>query len=427
MADVITRLYQQFDPVRPLGAHEDNLYVDWQSRTGVEDIKRTAVRSVLLAGDAPTTTLITGHRGVGKTTEMIRMKVRLESGEGEAKHFVSMLRGQDWLDLDDIRAEDIVFQTVRQLVSDLNNHAGVTFRHDQIKEWGKALVDWLKTAGIDGGGDWLKISLSLKDFPAARDDFRAVLRGQLPTLIDTVNERLLKPAKQQLARAGTRGGIVVIVDDLDKIRPRAIADRAEVTNQEQIFVHESELLRALDCDAIYSIPIELAYSHAQNDLVTAYGARPLHLPVIALTSPDNQPSPEGRSALLDIYARRVAAAGAGNAAVFEDDALRDDVLLSTGGYVRSLGTGMREALRTVDTLPITRSAVATVFNRLARDMRRGLEPGDRELIDEVAASGAESDNPAFFRLLRSGYLLAYQDDGSDWYAPHPWLRFDGTR
>ncbi len=40
-----------------------------------------------------------------------------------------------WLDLDDIRAEDIVFQTVRQLVSDLGDQAGLTFRREQAKEF----------------------------------------------------------------------------------------------------------------------------------------------------------------------------------------------------------------------------------------------------------------------------------------------------
>lgn len=421
MADVITRLYRQFDPVRPLGAQEDNLYVDWQSRTGLEDIKRTVVRSVMLAGDAPTTTLVTGHRGVGKTTELIRTKRRLESGEGEAKHFVSMLRGQEWLDLDDIHAEDIVFETVRQLVSDLTK-AGVTMQAARVGEWGKSFVEWLRKADINAGPDWLQISLTLKDFPAERDSFRSLLRGQLPTLIDTVNTQLLKPAKDQLAREGARGGIVVIVDDLDKIRPRPLTTRADMTNQEQIFVLQSELLRALDCDAIYSVPIELAYSHAQNDLVAAYGARALHLPAIALTDRQGQPLDEGRQSLLDIYSRRVKAANAETERIFADYQLRDEVLLSTGGLVRSLGTAMREVLRDVDALPIVQADVDRAFKRLARDMRRGLEAGDREIIDEVATTRAESDKPAFFRLLRSSYVLAYQDDESDWYAPHPWLR-----
>lgn len=425
MADVITRLYQQFDPVRPLGAHEDNLYVDWQTRTGLEDIKKTAVRSVLLAGDQPTWTLVTGHRGVGKTTELRRMKTRLESGTGEQRHFVSMLAGEQWLDLQDIRAEDIVFQTVRQLVSDLSSSADVTFPRQQIQEWGKSVVDWLKSAQIDAGSDWLKVSLTLKDFPAHRDDFRGLLRGQLPSLIDTVNDKLIRPARVELARKGIGGGIVVIVDDLDKIAPRIVSDSQQLTNQEQIFVHESKLLRSLDCDAIYSIPIELAYSHAQNDLTTTYGARPLHLPVIAQVDADGQPLAPGREALRDIYDRRVRAANADRERIFAEDALLEDLLLSTGGHVRSLSTGMREILRTADALPIGRELVEIAFKRLARDMRRGLEPGDLAVLTKVRETGAESDEPAFYRLLRSSYLLAYQDDACDWYAPHPWLRLGG--
>jgi hypothetical protein len=117
----------------------------------------------------------------------------------------------------------------------------------------------------------------------------------------------------------------------------------------------------------------------------------------------------------------VAEAGATDVPVFTEEALLDAVLASTGGHVRSLCIAARELLDQVDTLPIGRDVVDRVFRRLARDMRRGLEQGDREVLAEVAAKGQESDNPAFFRLLRNGYLLAYQDDESDWYMPHPWL------
>lgn len=425
MPDLITRLYQQFDPVKALGAHEDSLYVDWQARTGIEDIKRTAVRSVLLAGDSPTWTLVTGHRGAGKTTELVRMQAQLESASGAERHFVSFLHGQQWLDLEDVRAEDIVFQIVRQLVTDLKDHAPGIFRGEEIREWGKDFAQWFKTLGLDLGGDWFGISFTLKDFPSHRDDFRDFLRGQLPNLIDRVNERLIRPAKAHLAREGIRGGIVVIADDLDKIPPRVLSDTQHLTNQEQIFVHESQLLRALDCDAIYSIPIELAYSHAQNDLANTYGARPLHLPIIALADRARSPLPAGRGALRDIYDRRVTAAGAAHERIFADEALLNELLHSSGGHVRSLCIAIREVLRDASRLPLGTDEVRRALKRLHRDMRRGLEAGDAELVRAVADSGEESDEPAFFRLLRSSYVLAYQDDESDWYAPHPWLSVGG--
>jgi hypothetical protein len=39
--DVVTALYRQFDPLRPLAADESRLYVDWQGAVGIEDVKAT--------------------------------------------------------------------------------------------------------------------------------------------------------------------------------------------------------------------------------------------------------------------------------------------------------------------------------------------------------------------------------------------------
>ena len=247
------------------------------------------------------------------------------------------------------------------------------------------------------------------------------MRGQLPSLFDNVNQRLLAPARQHLAERGVNGGVVAIVDDLDKIPQRALGDAQKTTNHEQLFLHEGRLLRSLQCDALYTIPIELAYSHAQNELVNTFGSRILSLPVMALRDQHGKPEPAALEALRSIYQRRVSEANAAGVAVFADEALLSDVLASTGGHVRSLCIAMRELLDQVDEMPISADIVERVFHRLARDMRRGLEPGDREVLSAVAADGQACDEPAFFRLLRNGYLLAYQVDESDWYAPHPWL------
>ncbi len=275
--------------------------------------------------------------------------------------------------------------------------------------------------GIEVGPDWLKLSFTLKDFPGKRDEFRDLLRGQLPSLFDNVNQQLLLPARQHLAEQGVTGGVVAIVDDLDKIPLRVLGDAQRTTNHEQLFLHQARLLRSLHCDALYTIPIELAYSHAQNELVSSFGGRILSLPVIALRDRTGDAQPAAFDALRSIYEKRVAEAEAANVAVFTDETLLDETLASTGGHVRSLCIAMRELLDQVDTLPIDREVVDRVFRRLARDMRRGLEPSDRTVLAEVAETCEESDDPAFFRLLRNGYLLAYQDDGSDWYLPHPWL------
>lgn len=421
MADAADALYQQFNPILPLAADETSLYVDWQRPVGIEDVKHTLVNAFVRAGDQNVWRLFSGHSGVGKTTELFRVGKRLSDGVRGTRFFVSMLRSEQWLDLDDIRAEDVAFQMIRQLVNDLVERGGMTFKADEAKGWGRRIWEWVGQTGIQVGPDWLKLSFTLKDFPGKRDEFRDLLRGQLPSLFDNVNERLLLPARQHLAAHGIQGGVVVIVDDLDKIPPRVLGDAQGTTNHEQLFLHEGRLLRSLHCDALYTIPIGLAYSHAQNELMTSFGGRILSLPVIALRDRSGQPQPAALGALRSIYDRRVAEAGATDVPVFADDALLDETLESTGGHVRSLCIAVRELLDQVDALPIGRDVVDRGFRRLARDMRRGLEQGDRQVLAEVAAAGRESDSPAFFRLLRRGYILAYQDDEADWYRPHPWL------
>lgn len=57
--------------------------------------------------------MFTGHRGVGKTTELKRVKRMLEDGEAGRPMFVSLLEVEQWLDLQDVQAPDIIFHMVR--------------------------------------------------------------------------------------------------------------------------------------------------------------------------------------------------------------------------------------------------------------------------------------------------------------------------
>jgi hypothetical protein len=295
--DVLKALYGQFDPLRPLGADETWLYVDWQVDVGIEDVKNTLVNAFVRGGDQNVWRLFSGHRGVGKTTELLRVGERLAAGVGGTRFFVSMLQSEQWLDLDDIRAEDVAFQMIRQLVTDLIGRGGMSFMAAQAKGWGRRIWEWAGQTGIQVGPDWLKLSFTLKDFPGKRDEFRDLLRGQLSSLFDNVNQGLLLPAREHLAKQGIDGGIVAIVDDLDKIPLRLVGDAQATTNHEQLFLHEGRLLRSLHCDVLYTIPIELAYSHAQNELVNSFGGRILSLPVIALRDKNGRPQPAALEAL----------------------------------------------------------------------------------------------------------------------------------
>ena len=93
----IEALYQQFDPAVPLEADEEDLYVDWQNAVGPVNVKKLLANSIARSGTVPVTRLFTGHRGVGKTTELKRVQRMLTTGQASRKLFVSLLEAEEWL------------------------------------------------------------------------------------------------------------------------------------------------------------------------------------------------------------------------------------------------------------------------------------------------------------------------------------------
>jgi Cdc6-like AAA superfamily ATPase len=229
--DDVTALYRELDPMRPLRGDEDALYVDWQRRLDPDgmDAKSRLVNMFRrnASAERPVTRLLTGHRGCGKTTELNRVRDALSGAQHERRVFVSMLFADEWLDLEDVQPEDLVLQIVRQLAGDLSA-AGVGFGEQELKAFFASLWKRAKGTKLDAvsvGADPLKFSFKLEHFPTARDEFRALLRGQLTTVFDLVNRELLPHARQELARDGY-DDIVLIVDDLDRILRRCSSKAA---------------------------------------------------------------------------------------------------------------------------------------------------------------------------------------------------------
>ena len=111
--DVLRALYGQFDPTRALEVEETDLYVNWQEDKTIapDDVKKLLARAIARS-EIPMCRLFTGHRGVGKTTELKRVKRILETGGAGRKLFVSFLLAQEWMDLQDVKAPDIIFNIV---------------------------------------------------------------------------------------------------------------------------------------------------------------------------------------------------------------------------------------------------------------------------------------------------------------------------
>ncbi len=427
----IAALYRQIDPLRPLEADEDDLYVDWQQRLlPGDDVKSRLVGSLIRSASSgyPVTRLLTGHRGSGKTTELNRVRRALQSGAAGRKVFVSRLNAQMWLDLDDLQVEDLMLQVVRQLASDLRAE-GMRLVANWYRGFFQSILARMRGVSVESmevGIDPVRFSFTRKDFPSERDQFRTLLRGQLPTVLDLVNTELLPEARRYLKTQGYED-LLLIVDDLDKMPKKLVDDRH--TNHEQLFLDNSSTLRAFNCSVLMTIPIDLAYSRAQGRLRAQYGAAIATVPLVTVADRSGAPVGAGVEALVEVVGRRALAAGGGPgdpaacaAALFEDRELLLRLVRLSGGLLRELFVLLTELLDRVDDLPVSRATVERYVPRAAFDLARGLFPADKEVLRQVAATHEAAEEPRFFDLLRNHYVFAYEAglDGY-WYGLNPLL------
>lgn len=432
----VAALYAALDPLRPLGAKEDALYVDWQKELDPQatDTKSRLARAFIrnASPERPITRLLTGHKGSGKTTELNRVRRRLYEGDEDKRVFVSTLFAQRWLDLEDLQPEDLVLQIVRQLVTDLGE-AGMPLGEKRFTEFLRSLTQKVRGVQLEKaevGLQPLKFSFALQDFPTARDEFREVLRGQLPTVFDLVNKELLPAAREHVRGNGGYDDILLIVDDLDKI-PQKILANGRVTNHENLFLDNAATLRAITCSLLLTVPIELAYSPAQGRLRDDYGALIVTVPLISIADREGNRNQSGEDAMIEILGRRAQAAFGGETSepleaamrIFSDEDLLRRVVCLSGGHVRSLLVLVTELLDWIEELPITETTVSRYIPRAAKDLARALSKSDRLLLKELEASGEPPEDPRFWDLVRNHYVFAYEaGDEEYWYGLNPLIK-----
>ncbi|NEP17323.1 MAG: AAA family ATPase [Leptolyngbya sp. SIO4C1] len=238
---ILRSIYNAFDPFRPLPAG-DPAYVNCSNVRGEENILVDVGREILL-NDRHTHQLYTGHRGAGKSTELLRLKADLEENGYRVVYFAAE---EDDIDPEDAQYTDILLACTRNLLKDLRGESS------RIKEWLRSrkaeLTDALQSeVNLDEIGaevPFSKLTATLKVSPTARAQIRKIVEPHTPSLLEALNN-FITDAMAQASQQGT-GKLVLIVDSLDRIPP-IIRGQSDRSNHEQIFIDRSEQLKMLDC------------------------------------------------------------------------------------------------------------------------------------------------------------------------------------
>lgn len=421
----LPRFYRAANPSRPLKVaqpEDRRYYIDFSSVRGgdiVSELGRTIVR---LSPDVPTTQLFTGHIGCGKSTELFRLKGGLEQQNFHVVYFES---DRD-LEMADVDISDILLMVAHQVTESMES-VGIRLRPTYLEKLFSNLLETLRSpleiSDVSFSVGIAAITARAKESPEMRSQLRQYLEPRTKGIIDAVNSEILDAANEQL-RAQGKKGLVVIVDNLDRIDPIARADGR--SQSEYLFVDRGEQLKRLKCHVVYTIPLALIFSDELPRLSNRFGVAPKLLSMVPVTTRTGEPLPRGRSLLQKMVMVRA----------FPDLKERDrwqqinqvfdspDTLMRlvgiSGGHMRNLMRLLYGCLQKGD--PPIRAATLEAVIRDERDALMGLiDAQDWALLFEAVSEGDEQGNAAYSPLLRSLFLYEYRDAEGRWFGLNPVL------
>ncbi len=421
----LARLFRACNPNESLQP-SDPRYVHLSDVRGT-DLVKTIARSLRMADPTqPDVKLFAGHRGIGKTSELYRLRQELQNSAPPL--YVVYADVTRTLDVNDLDFPDLLVFVASEVHAQLSDARipGFTPATKYLQRVWDDLRNLLGSDVVLQGGEadigYASLAVELKNRPNARTRLREAIEKQATHLLAAVND-LLGDAVAQLRRAQYEG-LVLIIDGLDKLVLRAVDDGGKSTH-ERLFLDRSEQLAALNAHVVYTVPISLFYSPRCGQLAQTVGEFNVPLPMIRLRDEHRsaiRPATLGMQKLWEIIDLRCKFAGIDSAAVFDDEETCHDLCEMSGGHPRHLMMFLQSALSEIDALPITREAVEQAIRNYANSLLR-------EIPDKYWSCLRDFDEPQddipktddYQEMLFLLHIFEYMN-GRPWYEVNPVLR-----
>ncbi len=435
-AKTLREAYNSANPTEPLKPG-DPRYVNCTDVRGDEDTVRKMFK-IISYSDKPTHQLFTGHRGCGKSTELLRLKERLEGD----KFYIVYFAADEDLDANDLTYTDLLLSIARRVIAQTSEE-GIDLGDALItvetwfaevvyeqSEW-KRVEQELTTQAEFGtslpkaipliGRVLSRLTEQIKTGDEIKRQIRQRLDSKIPQLIGGLND-LLHRADVEVQRKGQRG-VVVIVDNLDRVTRKDLGDGR--TSHDALFIEHGDQLCALRCHTIYTVPISMVYGLSARNLDGIFDRRHV-LPMIKSHEPREKgagPSEAGVQKLRDIVGLRI-----------DVDALCEPEAVEyfceiCGGHPRDLMTLVRSSIEDADEdapKPITLAAAKRAGNQLVSAFSRMIPEEYFPKLAAVYETNKIKKDADHQAMLFSQSVLEYAGDPDDaepekepWHDVHP--------
>ncbi|HBE19141.1 MAG TPA: KAP family P-loop domain-containing protein [Cyanobacteria bacterium UBA11149] len=397
----------------------------------VEELGRTIS---LLSPEDPTCQLFTGHIGCGKSTELFRLKAQLEQQDFHVVYFES---SQD-LDMADVDISDILLSIARSVSENLES-IGISLKPKYFAKLFSDIKDFLQTPvelSVEGelSVGIARITARTKDSPQTREKLRQHLEPRTQGILDAINTEIIEPAIEKLKARG-KNGLVVIIDNLDRVDPRPV--HAGRSQPEYLFIDRGSQLRRLKCHVVYTIPLALMFSNEYETLKNRLGGgvAPKILPMVPILSRDGREFPQGMALLRQLVLTRAFPQVEPQSRlelieeVFDSIETLNRLCRVSGGHIRNLLGLLYNCLQQEDP-PFSRSCLESVIKGYRDDLALAVEDDEWDLLSQVVQQQCVKGEKEYQTLLRSMFVYEYRDDLGRWFGINPALaetpRFQGA-
>ena len=423
-----TQLRLATSQTQGIAAGEPDFYVpiDDPGVRGVDLCQR--LHSIVTFTVGPAVTLVTGPRGSGKTSDLLRFGDQLRDRPFLYADIEDVLRPNEPID-----AGRLLISIVALLVKDVARGKGDAHKVPDARSFLDRLKSALGRLRIDGfditlGGDTGPASLdvTMRASLADSDDVRRQVQQAMKNARAEFRREMFDIIGE-LSRAltTTPGRLpVLVVDSLDHLRgqtdPAAINSYRSVRESvEALFADFGDELRLPGFHVVYCVPSYVHCSWAGlHDMLN-----------IKTITERGDLFPPGLSALERVLRARVPH-GETLERLIPDRRQLETVLVNSGGSFRDLFRLLEAVIFNAPQAPATDASIAGAVAEYRRQFMGGPSGLNREQVEILAQVAADSQyiptgaQQADFEFLETlGAILRYPDGPSGyWLGVHPLLR-----
>jgi len=328
--------------------------------------------------------LFSGHRGSGKTVELLRFHKDIHQPEQHFCVFISLL---EEIEITRFQPEDLYFILINKLLRELRLE-GVAYDEQEFEEiaeeWikDKEIAEEIKHKFGAEGGAGAKVGFNFWNIFSAEgtEKIRHSIRRNPGQLVQRLNLALIG-VRQAIQKAGKGKDLLFIVDDFEKTRPEVYTT---------VFIQDPKFIQDMNAHFICCVPIQTFYqvqNHAASDLF-----RTSYLPMIHLE--------QGAATFSKTITQRV------DSTLFEAGVLDQIVQLSGGSLRQLLRIANQCLLRTDD--KVSSQILAETSKSLTVERVRPLTAKHREILEK---RNFQDVSPELLELLFALNVMEY--NGAD--------------